>query len=77
MQHWLGTCNLTPFPVSLLGIEVTKPLSSVTSDPRIVEAEKAPGWTYGLREAESRPAGPGPGLAIKTNFHCCHLCGRG
>lgn len=57
-----------PFPPSLLDIKVTKPLSSVTGVPRIVEAEEAPGLTYGLREAVSRPAGPG--LATRTNLHC-------
>lgn len=62
VQHWLGTCNLTPSPMSLLGIEVTEPLSSVTGVPRIVEAEKAPGLIYGLRKAVCRPAGrPRPG----------------
>lgn len=40
-----------PSPTSLLGREVTESLSV----PRIVEAEKPPGWTSGLREAVSRP----------------------
>lgn len=64
----LGTCNLSPSPMSLLGKKVTKPLSLVTSIRRTVEAEKASGWTHGLREAVSRPAGLG--LATKTNLHC-------
>lgn len=40
-----------PSPTSLLGGAA----QFGNLRPRMVEVEKAPGWTYGLREAVSRP----------------------